>query len=196
MSLRYNLRLNTRPNERDDRGCFEIPGMEIDTIAHDLKTTTFHFGDERICYFNYQINRYQQIKMSRSPITCHILDTTIGKPASGVNCAIYHLPNETSSQDEVRFALLKTNDDGRIANWVVDPSIRNTEFGIDDEGNWKLKLGFYKIRFQVGSYLSKNGGKSGFFPFIDVNFIVEDPEQHYHIPLLLSNHSYTTYRGS
>lgn len=135
--------------------------------------------------------------MSRSPITCHILDTTLGKPAREVNCAIYHLPFNNSTDEELKFALLKTDNDGRISNWTIDPSVRSTSFGIGDKGDWNLQEGVYKIRFQTSGYFKKiDDNNRTFFPFIDIIFQVDDAKQHYHVPLLLANHSYTTYRGS
>ena len=50
--------------------------------------------------------------------------------------------------------------------------------------------GTYRIRFQTGAY------QRGFFPVVEIQFTVDDGAQHYHVPLLLSPYSYSTYRGS
>ncbi|SCU81448.1 LAFA_0C05006g1_1 [Lachancea sp. 'fantastica'] len=151
--------------------------------------------------------------MSKPPVTCHILDTTSGKPAEGVVCSIYKLAIDDSSDDtqvlcenaDAPFALAKTNSDGRIANWIFapEPSKRQLlkSLGIVEQDSeseplaWEsLVPGFYKIRFQVSKYYAREG-KPCFFPHVDIAFTVTDA-RHYHIPLLLSSYGYTTYRGS
>ncbi|CEP63041.1 hydroxyisourate hydrolase LALA0_S07e01090g [Lachancea lanzarotensis] len=149
--------------------------------------------------------------MSRPPVTCHILDTTTGKPAEGVVCSIYKMAIDDTSDDtqvlcengDAPFALAKTNADGRIVQWVFapEPSKRTLlrSIGIVEQESkmlaWKsLVPGFYKIRFQTSKYYAREG-KSCFFPFVEIAFTVSDA-RHYHIPLLLSNYGYTTYRGS
>ncbi|ODQ82864.1 hypothetical protein BABINDRAFT_56922 [Babjeviella inositovora NRRL Y-12698] len=146
--------------------------------------------------------------MSRPPITCHILDTTRGKPAADVTCSLYYL-SASQSQDELNnlttapepLAVGKTNGDGRIAQWVFDPKADNLALGIQGQSWSELHPGVYKIKFLTGSYFKRAGEseQSGrtFFPFVEISFVVESPpDNHYHVPLLLSNHSYSTYRGS
>ncbi|CAH2351706.1 hypothetical protein CLIB1423_04S04126 [[Candida] railenensis] len=147
------------------------------------------------------------------PVTCHILDTTRGVPAESVTCAIYFVselisnPEEESSYDVASskpFAMGKTNKDGRITNWVLNPENSkdtNQELGFTESNEWStLKSGNYKIKFLTGQYFHKLGpGPQArtFFPFVEIYFTVNNPpDHHYHIPLLLSNFSYTTYRGS
>lgn len=151
--------------------------------------------------------------MAPNPVTCHILDTTSGKPAANVVCCIYKLDlvDATSSDGDKLltepfeshpFAMARTNDDGRVPEWIFEPNPAKRGYlqsiGIHErEGSlqWEtLKQGSYKIRFQVGKYYNSLGQKN-FHPFVDIMFTVEDP-RHYHIPLLLSNYGYTTYRGS
>lgn len=147
-------------------------------------------------------------------ITCHILDTCIGKPAAGVTCSIYRLAPlvQDKAQESAYdltpepkpFAMAKTDDDGRIKNWVFNPDLDNESkaaIGISTQsGAWEsLKPGIYKIKFYTGKYFAELGNSNTrtFFPFVDIHFQIENPpDHHYHIPLLLSNHSYTTYRGS
>jgi 5-hydroxyisourate hydrolase len=55
--------------------------------------------------------------------------------------------------------------------------------------------GLYKIVFETKDYFDK-AGKTTFYPWVEIPFTVTDPDEHYHIPLLISPFSYTTYRGS
>lgn len=149
----------------------------------------------------------------KPPVTCHILDTTTGLPAADVVCSIYKLDlictKSLNGDEEVLesstskpFAMARTNEDGRVAEWIFDPDAPRrkllNDLGIMEENanlKWnKLIYGTYKIRFQVGKYY-KSIGQTNFHPFIEIVFKVED-SRHYHIPLLLSNYGYTTYRGS
>lgn len=145
---------------------------------------------------------------TRPPITCHILDTTCGKPASNVVCSIYKVDvkdeQDVITVDEPEpFALARTNEDGRVPQWIFNPDPKKRDklalLGIEENETglrWSVLMpGVYKIRFQTGKYFSKQG-HSSFFPFVEIVFNVEDGSQHYHIPLLLSNYGYTTYRGS
>ncbi|KAK6461156.1 hypothetical protein DFJ63DRAFT_217004 [Scheffersomyces coipomensis] len=141
---------------------------------------------------------------SVDPITCHILDTTVGKPADDVLCQISYLgaiqnPDTVEIENDIKpFARAKTDKDGRIKQWTTDPYSDLKALGIDSNKNWnELKSGIYKIKFYTGSYFKRIGSPSTFFPFVEITFQIENPpDNHYHVPLLLSNHSYTTYRGS
>ncbi|QLL34947.1 hypothetical protein HG536_0H03220 [Torulaspora globosa] len=151
----------------------------------------------------------------RPPVTCHVLDTATGKPAANVVCSVYKidLVEEASStgigllreaSTLEPFAMARTDADGRVPRWTFDPTPSKRqqleEVGVvqdttGDRLHWeKLPPGTYKIRFHAGQYY-KSLGQTNFHPFADVIFTVED-SRHYHIPLLLSNYGYTTYRGS
>lgn len=108
-----------------------------------------------------------------SKITTHILDTSLGKPASGVPVVLY-----------------KQHDDywDVIAANTTDKNGRISEFP-DQTG--KLTPGVYKLKFEVKDYFKEDV----FFPFVEVVFYVSKGE-HYHVPLLLSPFGYSTYRGS
>jgi 5-hydroxyisourate hydrolase len=117
-------------------------------------------------------------------VTCHVLDTVSGVPAAGIQCTLSRF-NEAIVQT---IAAATTDPDGRIVQWngSLDEVVKSGS----------IIPGTYKIRFNTGPYLKKTSG-TGFFPFVDVVFEVADPaDKHYHIPLLLSNYSYSTYRGS
>jgi 5-hydroxyisourate hydrolase len=147
------------------------------------------------------------------PITCHILDTTRGRPAAEVFVAIYKIADlpedgrELVIEDIEPFGVAKTNADGRVPHWTFHPEKDLSQLGIEGKDWNELKSGIYKIRFQTSQYFKrlaledkKKGVTSNdrtFFPFVEIIFTVSDPpDAHYHIPLLLANHSYTTYRGS
>ncbi|KAL6945383.1 hypothetical protein ACO0QE_002835 [Hanseniaspora vineae] len=146
------------------------------------------------------------------PITCHILDSSIGKPASDVLCCLYKVFPKTdlSELDETLFAMSNTNSDGRIANWIINPeidaswldihissSISDGDDPTKETKTWDsgITSGQYKIRFYTKKYFDSKGEKT-FYPFVDIHFNIENNAEHYHIPLLLTNYSYTTYRGS
>lgn len=138
--------------------------------------------------------------MSRHPITCHILDTTVGLPARDVKCTLLRVadgPNVLSTPTVLGTAL--TNADGRVARWT-SPTTGS------DAHEFSVAPGIYQIKFETLPYFQKLAAAKGtegkregrtFFPGVEIQFIVEqEPDAHYHIPLLLSNYSYSTYRGS
>ena len=62
-----------------------------------------------------------------------------------------------------------------------------------------LQKGRYQLLFKVAAYLRRSGDALPEIPFLDdvvINFGINDPTQHYHVPLLLSAYGYSTYRGS
>lgn len=116
-----------------------------------------------------------------SGITAHVLDTALGLPAAGLTIRLAVLEGGADSGDG-RFRTLaeaQTNADGRVANLLM---------GTVSEGT-------YKITFFTGAYFARCGQPT-FFPTVEVQFILGDAHQHYHIPLLLSPFGYSTYRGS
>ena len=56
--------------------------------------------------------------------------------------------------------------------------------------------GIYQMKFHVGKYFESNGIKEYFYPSVTIDFKLEHPTEHYHVPLLLSPFGYSTYRGS
>jgi 5-hydroxyisourate hydrolase len=113
-------------------------------------------------------------------LTTHVLDTARGRPAAGLRVDLFTL-------DDGR-RLLKsvvTNADGR----ADAPLLEGAEF----------RAGGYELLFQAGDYFRAAGAATESPPFLDavpVRFGIADPAQHYHIPLMLSPWSYSTYRGS
>jgi 5-hydroxyisourate hydrolase len=110
-------------------------------------------------------------------ISTHILDLTSGRPAGGVAVRLHR--HEHGAWRAI--AARRTDEDGRITDLL--PA---------DEG---LQGGFYRLRFGTSAYFRGKGIKS-FHPFVDIAFQVRDAGEHYHVPLLITPHGYSTYRGS
>jgi 5-hydroxyisourate hydrolase len=111
-----------------------------------------------------------------SQLTTHVLNTSTGKPAHGVNIILY----EKVGADWLEVARGITNTDGRISNLLKD-----------DE---PLPFAVYKMSFETGPYFTSMH-TDVFYPVVDVQFSI-NTAGHYHIPLLLSPYGYSTYRGS
>jgi 5-hydroxyisourate hydrolase len=112
-----------------------------------------------------------------SPITTHVLDTARGCPAAGIPIRL-----EQQGGDG-RFAVVGsgiTDADGRVKDLLAPGA---------------LTVGTYRITFETGGYLTRTGD-AGFYPEVPVIFRIEQPQEHYHVPLLLSPFGYSTYRGS
>lgn len=107
-----------------------------------------------------------------SPITTHVLDTALGKPAAGIPVTLFQGEN-TVGQGE-------TNPDGRVTDLLAEGS---------------LETGTYRIRFDVAKYLASTS-EAAFYPFVEITFTIAETDEHYHVPLLLSPFGYSTYRGS
>lgn len=107
-------------------------------------------------------------------ISTHILDTSIGLPASDVAIT---LEKKDSQGNWVSIGKGVTNTDGRLA------------FDCPKE------LGIYRLNFEIEAYFLKNNND---FFFLDtpVLFQVKSTDRKYHVPLLLNPYGYTTYRGS
>lgn len=112
-----------------------------------------------------------------SPITTHILDTSLGRPAAGVGVTLSLL---AESGDPKVVGRSVTNEDGRAADLLAEGA---------------ATAGVYRLSFDTTAYFAASGRES-FYPQVEITFRVNDPSEHYHVPLLLSPHGYTTYRGS
>lgn len=111
-----------------------------------------------------------------SPITTHVLDTALGRPAQGVPVRLDLWQDDQWTE----LGRGETDDDGRFKG-LLKPG--------------QLKAATYRITFETGVYF-KAQGRQGFYPFVPVVFTVTEPEQHHHVPLLLNPFGYSTYRGS
>lgn len=113
-------------------------------------------------------------------LTTHVLDTARGGPAAGLKIELYRIVG----QDRTLLKSAVTNDDGR-----TDAQILTVE---------EFETGTYELVFHAGDYLDRTGDKQELPRFLDViplQFGMSEA-QHYHVPLLLSPFSYSTYRGS
>lgn len=114
-------------------------------------------------------------------LSTHVLDTANGCPAQGMKIELWSLANGTPK-------LLKsaqTNNDGR-----TDALLLSAE---------EMKVGEYQLLFHVGEYFagkSATGSKMRFLDVVPVRFGITDATASYHVPLLCSPWSYSTYRGS
>lgn len=114
-------------------------------------------------------------------LTTHVLDTARGKPAAGVKVVL----SELGASAEGLLKECVTNADGR-----TDESLL---------GAAPLRIGRYQLEFHVGAYFATHGVAAAAPPFLDVvpvRFAIAEPEAHYHVPLLVTPWSYSTYRGS
>eukprot|EP00579_Thalassiosira_antarctica_P011879 CAMPEP_0201924534 /NCGR_PEP_ID=MMETSP0903-20130614/13336_1 /ASSEMBLY_ACC=CAM_ASM_000552 /TAXON_ID=420261 /ORGANISM="Thalassiosira antarctica, Strain CCMP982" /LENGTH=330 /DNA_ID=CAMNT_0048462061 /DNA_START=52 /DNA_END=1044 /DNA_ORIENTATION=+ len=124
-------------------------------------------------------------------LTCHVLDTANGTPASGMRIELYRYEDDPEkdgvrTQQRILLKSFVTNSDGRLDG----PALAGADFC---EGQ-------YEWVFYVGDYFAKSSlGRISGTPFLDVvplRFGLDDPTEHYHVPLLASPWSYSTYRGS
>ena len=116
-------------------------------------------------------------------LSTHVLDTFSGRPAPGVVITLLEL---AADGDHRVVASAVTNADGRTdAPLIADRPI---------------PFGQYELRFEIGAYFAKLGAVKNdgpaFLDIVPIRFGVAEPEGHYHVPLLASPWSYTTYRGS
>ena len=114
-------------------------------------------------------------------LTTHVLDTARGSPASDLSIDLFRLDGDVP----VLMKTTKTNDDGRCDAPLLDGDA--------------LQKSRYQLLFKVAAYLRRSGDDLPEIPFLDdvvINFGINDPTQHYHVPLLLSAYGYSTYRGS
>ncbi|SNB51160.1 5-hydroxyisourate hydrolase [Arboricoccus pini] len=114
-------------------------------------------------------------------LTTHVLDTTHGRPAAGVDIRLFRIEGEQASL----LLNVQTNADGRCERPLLE--------GV------ALAAGIYELRFAVGAYFARTGSVLSAHPFLDevpVRFCIADADEHYHVPLLISPYAYSTYRGS
>jgi 5-hydroxyisourate hydrolase len=114
-------------------------------------------------------------------LSTHVLDTVNGKPAKGIAIELFALEGES------RRSVLRTvtNADGR-----TDAPLMIGE---------AFHTGTYELVFEVGAYFQGLGAATANPPFLDIvpiRFTIAEPDGHYHVPLLVSPWSYSTYRGS
>lgn len=107
-------------------------------------------------------------------ITTHVLDVSIGKPAAGVRVVL----TQANDAQRRQIGAGVTDADGRLKDLGAAPA-----------------PGIFELTFETGPYFLARDIKS-FHPRVTVTVEITDPNQHYHVPLLISPFGYTTYRGS
>jgi 2-oxo-4-hydroxy-4-carboxy-5-ureidoimidazoline decarboxylase len=115
-------------------------------------------------------------------LSTHVLDTHAGRPAASVTIELVQL---AANGEHVTIVRATTNRDGRTDEPLI--------------AGQPLPIGRYELRFHVADYFAGLGTPQGDPPFlgtVPVRFAVAEPEGHYHVPLLFTPWSYSTYRGS
>jgi 2-oxo-4-hydroxy-4-carboxy-5-ureidoimidazoline decarboxylase len=128
-----------------------------------------------------QFVRDAEIAGINGRLSTHVLDTHAGKPASGVRVELY----EIGASATAFLVEAVTNADGRTDEPLISGS--------------PLRVGRYELRFHVGDYFAKRNAnlpQPAFLDVVPIRFAIAEPEGHYHVPLLVTPWSYSTYRGS
>jgi len=115
-------------------------------------------------------------------LSTHVLDTMHGCPAAGMKVALYTTIGEAA-------ALVK--------QFTLDHDGRSPDGPLFDSAS--LKLGTYRLEFDVADYFKARGialPEPNFLNKVKLDFGIAHADQHYHVPLLVSPWSYSTYRGS
>jgi 2-oxo-4-hydroxy-4-carboxy-5-ureidoimidazoline decarboxylase len=114
-------------------------------------------------------------------LSTHVLDTHAGRPAQGIAIELY----EFAGNQAHRIASAVTNADGRTDQPLISDR--------------PLPIGRYELQFAIGDHFRRKGATAAEPPFLDIvplRFSIAEPEAHYHVPLLCTPWSYSTYRGS
>ncbi|MGB1173167.1 MAG: hydroxyisourate hydrolase [Marinobacterium sp.] len=114
-------------------------------------------------------------------LTTHVLDTANGCPGEGIELTLFKV--EEGQLTKVVSAV--TNDDGRVDSPILPKG--------------ECVKGVYELHFMAGDYFRRRGTELADPAFLDevvIRFGIADEEAHYHVPLLISPYSYSTYRGS
>ncbi len=116
-------------------------------------------------------------------LTTHVLDTVKGSPAIAMTIELWSI--DSTSNQKTLLKTVKTNDDGR----THEPLLKEEEF----------KAGIYELVFHADAYFRQYINDLPQPPFLEkvpLRFGIADLNSHYHVPLLTSPWSYSTYRGS
>jgi 2-oxo-4-hydroxy-4-carboxy-5-ureidoimidazoline decarboxylase len=109
-------------------------------------------------------------------LSTHVLDVVTGRPAAGIPVTLH----EIGATARGLIAQAVTNADGRTDAPLI--------------AGEPLRIGTYELTFRVGEYYG--GAGTQFLDVVPIRFAIAEPEAHYHVPLLMTPWSYTTYRGS
>ncbi len=115
-------------------------------------------------------------------LSTHVLDTMHGTPAAGMQVALYTTEGDTATL---------------VKQFALNPDGRNPDGLLLD--NHSLRRGTYRLVFDEAGYFKQRGvalPEPNFLNQVRLDFGVANADQHYHVPLLVSPWSYSTYRGS
>jgi len=112
-------------------------------------------------------------------LTTHCLDTFSGKPGKGIRVEVYFVSGKRE-----KIASVVLNNNGRSDKPLVEGS--------------NFKEGYYELVFFIGEYFKNISSlpKTPFLNEVVIRFGISNSKEHYHVPLLVSPWSYSTYRGS
>uniref|UniRef100_A0A8C6WGP4 5-hydroxyisourate hydrolase n=1 Tax=Neogobius melanostomus TaxID=47308 RepID=A0A8C6WGP4_9GOBI len=113
-----------------------------------------------------------------SPLSTHVLNISLGVPGSNMALSLHRQDPSSDTWSLVTNGI--TNHDGRCPGLITKD---------------KFIAGVYKLRYETQQYW-ESIGETSFYPYVEIVFTIRDPGQKYHIPLLMSRFSYSTYRGS
>jgi 5-hydroxyisourate hydrolase len=108
-------------------------------------------------------------------ITTHILDTSLGQPAASVRVWL----ERVEGQNITLLSETQTDADGRAAKLTPEP----------------VASGHYRLCADIGAYFTATGRETLYHSAI-IDVVIDGEQDHYHLPLLVSPYSYSTYRGS
>lgn len=108
-------------------------------------------------------------------LTSHVLDMVSGRPACGVEITLFRVDADAL----VTLKKMTTNADGRLEAPLLTAA--------------DAREGLYRLEFAVSSCMGESGG---YFDIVPVEFRIVDPDGHYHVPLVISPHGYSSYRGA
>jgi 2-oxo-4-hydroxy-4-carboxy-5-ureidoimidazoline decarboxylase len=164
-----------------------------ESVLRQLELRTANPADAECDAALTEVNRIAALRLDRhvgtnerlpvqGRLSTHVLDTYHGRPANGVAVELHELAREGNRI----IGKTVTNADGRTDRPLIVGR--------------PVPIGRYELRFAIGAYFASTCGGSladpAFLDIVPVQFSVAAPEEHYHVPLLASPWSYTTYRGS
>lgn len=117
-------------------------------------------------------------------LTTHVLDIANGRPGAGIRIDLLRVDPSRATGGET-ITSVQTNNDGRCDAPLLEGEA--------------VKTGEYELVFHAGEYFASMGleeAEPRFLKQVVIRFAINDPSQHYHVPLLLSPFGYSTYRGS
>jgi 5-hydroxyisourate hydrolase len=137
----------------------------------------FLFGSIGLCGITGDFAESEDKPAAGSPLSTHVLNTTTGKPASGM-AVVLQMQTGQGWKDLSR---TETDARGRVSDLHTPGKT--------------LQAGTYRLVFETGKYF-KSQGTTTFFPRVEIIFAIDKTDEHYHVPLLISPCGYSTYRGS